>query len=239
MTSDIDKFKESAGTGEVLIVIYMAGHFPGHKRRIVIDSVNTDENLMQVRENGKIKTYRIETTRIVDENYAAPWIKNDEGKTISVVPEQYFSEWSYTIKPHLYKSLGVVIREVIDKNRTQAARERAISSGMKKTDATKKIKVLMLEHVIFSPIRYAFEVGDIFYRGNNCHSDWVQIAAVKVQSGLIRIEAHWSGLSGRKAYHLFPHELADCLRSGVLPKDDCRIAKSDSFCGEILQFMIE
>jgi len=182
----ITRLSAAAGTGELLVVIYAGGKAPGHKRRVVIRSVNEEADEINVLENGQIRTYRISKTTVVDENDPAPWMPSDNEKVAVVDPDEYFADWAYTIRSELRLALGVFPRYVIDKEKTALARNAAIERGVSKTEATKRFRIMKREVVINVPPVYGFEEGDIFYRGIHGGADWAQVRSVKGE----QIEVH-------------------------------------------------
>lgn len=226
----------AAGTGQLLTVVYQGGRAPGHKRRILIRSVDDDE--MQVREfpAETPKTYLMTRTAVVADDHPAPWMPEDAGITAAVVPESYFSEWSYFIPPHFYSALGVNGRYVIDQDKTKPARDEAIAQGMDRKEATKRIKIMRRDDAVSSPPSYDFHEGDLFYRRDS--AAWFQIVKIKTANGQAVIEAHIPCPEGRMAFILSADEVAHVLRTGKAPVAVKQIpaSKSDS---ESLRLMIQ
>lgn len=212
-----DLVAEASGTGQLLTVIYHGGRAPGHKRRIMIRSI--DDNEMQVREfpDEVPKTYLVSRTTVVDENDPAPWMPESVGKAIAIEPESYFSKWTYPIPEYFFSALGVNLRYVIDQEKTKPAREKAIAEGMSKTEATKRIKIIRREFAINTPPAYDFHEGDIFYRGGCSGLDWLQVVKIKNTDAVQSIEIHVSCTNGRNAFYLSSEELAHILKTGNAP----------------------
>jgi len=230
-------FTASAGTGEMLTVIYQRGRAPGHKRRIAISSIEGDD--LQVREypSGLPRTYLISQTVLVDEHHPAPWMPENAGKPLPVFPEEYFENWAYRIEPHFYAALGVYLRYVIDQAKTQPARDEAITRGMSKKEATKRIQISRSEFVIGVPPVFDFHEGDIFYRTDEGNPAWIQIVKIKIIDSIQFIEVHTSHQSGRDAFLLSESEVSQLLRSGDEPLVEKRIPPSQSD-SEALRLMI-
>ena len=217
----IDILKECAGTDKVLTVIYQKGRASGYKRNITVLSVSPEDGTARIieidKENNFLpKIYELALISVVDENYPAPWMPIDAGITTSVSPETYFSKWAFQINPSFYAALGVVYREVIDKEKTLTARRKAIALGMDRKEATRRIRILRGEYVVYSPIIYDFQEGDIFYTNRNLHvwRDWIQV--IKVTDSKIEpmLYVNFKINNFHSFYQCSASQLAQWLQSG-------------------------
>lgn len=63
---------ESAGTGEILTIIYEGGTQPGSKREIVVRFVRSDRISAVEFATGQTKTFLLDKLHVVPEDYPAP-----------------------------------------------------------------------------------------------------------------------------------------------------------------------
>lgn len=208
---DIKRLSAAAGSGELLVVIYAGGCAPGHKRRIVVRTVDIEADEMSVFEQGQLRTYLISKTTLVDESDPAPWMPDDAGKAVVVDPEVYFAGWAFTIRTELRAALGVFTREVVDKEKSALARQKAIARGMPKATATRRFRITRLEVVVNVPPVYRFEAGDLFYRGEHGGADWAQVIAVRTVDGVGQVDVY---RPGGNDFRVPAARFADFLKTG-------------------------
>lgn len=235
MQTRLELLESAASAGEVLFATYAGGRAPGHKRPIIVRSVDAERDEMTVLEFGQVRTYRISHTTLVAENADLPLMTEESGRAVVVDPIEYFQGWAYEIliradapKPsfEMCPALGVVSRYVIDKDPTAKARADAMARGMTKAEATKHVKIMRREVIVNDPPAYDFHPGDTFYRGRFGGQDWALVGDVENTTSGVFIEAHFPKRDGRIAFRITAAEFADCLRTGVQPSDRKRISQS-------------
>jgi hypothetical protein len=116
--------------------------------------------------------------------------------------------------------LGVTRRTVVDKERTQAAREGAATPAEKK-----RRTVYKTEFVVTNSPQYAFAVGDLFHAGSERRA--VQVFAEGLE-GLLEVHLIDLERGDRCGFHLPAAELAEWLRIGSVPTHRA-IAPHDSY----------
>jgi hypothetical protein len=237
--SDIDRFADIAGTGEVITVIYKGGSAPGTKRKILVRKMQSESMEVVEYPRRAPKTYLVEKTTVVHDDHTAPWMPDDAGRSVVVVPEEYFANWCYEIRESLFPALGVTIRTFIDKEKSAVARDAAIRDGMPKAEATRRIRITFNAHAVSIPANFDFHEGDIFYRRDaEAESKYLQVLGVKTSEFDPLIEVHQTGPNGsRLAFHVSPQALADTLRTGQPFSDSTRIHRAQSL-SESLRFSI-
>lgn len=69
-------FIDAIGTGELITVIYSAGHAPGAKRRLI--PLALDEQHLRALDDGigKPKLFFLSKIEIVADDYDAPWARD-------------------------------------------------------------------------------------------------------------------------------------------------------------------
>lgn len=143
-------------------------------------------------------------------------------------PETYFAGWAYDIGPQFHVAMGVNPRYVIDREKTQPARDRAIAKGMPKAEATKRIKIMRREIVVNEPPTYRFHEGDTFYCRSTPSQRWVQVVAISYVNSKAMIEAHQEANGKRQAFLISPISMANLLQHGGFLSAADRIPPSAS-----------
>jgi hypothetical protein len=229
----VQHLQDAIETGELLTVVYHAGHAPGTKRKIVPRRMY--EGLVYAKDFGDtpIKTYRLDRMELSSDDAPVPWMHEVTAKQKFEIIDApaYFSEWEFEIHRALWPALGVTQREYIDKERTKEAREKAKQNGEANVS---HIAIRYLAHAVSEIPLLDFHEGDTFASKKNSN------VVVQVISKGEYVEVHQTTIQPqprRQAFHVTDTELAEWLRTGHKPPN-ARIAKGQSY-SEVLRFSIE
>lgn len=232
----IERLRNAIEDGEILTVVYLGGHSPGAKRRIL--PIRIAEHLLYARSivSMAIKTYRLDEISVVDDDYSAPWIdetSESRQRATRVDPNQYFSSWVYRVDKPLWPALGVSLREYVDKEKTTALRNSMQRSGTEHGGcALPTVKVMA--YAVGNPPFLDFHEGDIFFP-KRPELPLIQVVAKRKLVEVHQIDNQPNCL--RRAYQLIDTELIEWLRDGVVPQH-ARIDAARSY-SEVLRFGIE
>lgn len=142
---------------------------------------------------------------------------------VIVTPKDHFSSWAYKIRPELWPTFGVELREYIDRPKTKIARKAAIDKGMDRKKAAAEIKI---KHLAYSapikPTAY-FHEGDIFYPAETSAFPAIQVLSIKEN-----IEVHAIVGTRRQAYHIGTTQLMNWIMNGQTPDPKHRIDRWES-----------
>lgn len=228
-----EHLKNAIETGELLTVIYHGGHAPGAKRKILPRRLH--EDLVYAKDFGEtqIKSYKLDRIELSSDEAPAPWTHELTAKLKfqKINALDYFSEWEFEVHRALWPALGVSLREYIDKERTQAAREAAKQLG---EDNLTKIAIRYLAHAVSEIPVLEFHEGDVFpskKRGGVSLQVIAQGEYIEVHQIIIHSPPR------RLAYHVTDTELATWLQTGNEPSN-ARIGRGQSY-SEVLRFGIE
>jgi hypothetical protein len=254
----IDQLNEAIEIGELITIIYDAGHAPGTKRRILPVRIAGPLVYAKSGIDLAIKTYRLDRITPCKDDHPAAWLDDaatPRQRAQRINPKDYFSSWAYDILPrdpknpsirreHLLSALGVTQREYIDKEKTTAARKHAKSEGRNASH----VAVTTMEWAVSNPPALDFHEGDIFYPVNFPVTSLLPIQVIVVREFLEVHCVHVSTVgqlagwrttrdSPRDAFHILDTELATWLCTGT-PPDHGRIGPGASY-SETLRLSIE
>lgn len=241
LKSLVDRLSEAIDDGEVLTVTYSGGSSPGCKRKIL--PIRIAHHLVYARESSSliVKSFYIDRLAIVDDDFSAPWLEEQRNTrqraTIIEDPVRYFSSWAYQIHKSLWPALGVTLREYIDKKKP-AQKDATTKHDQGGISVTNKTPTKYLAYAISTPPAFDFQEGDLFFSSTSTQLALQVIAKRKL------IEVHQIKLGNnrlsdatcRAAFQLIDTELADWLRTGIVPAHAC-IDASQSY-SDVLRFSI-
>lgn len=238
MNTSIERFTEAAKDGEMLTVVYSGGHHPGSKRRIL--PIRVAGHLLYARNYSSlaVKTYRLDSLSIVQDDFNAPWIdESSQGRQATSIiddPNAYFGSWEYVVHKALWPALGVTLREYVDKEKARILRAEAKRLGHQ------YVAPMYLAYAISKPPLLDFQEGDIFYSARN------PLLALQVVTRRKLLEVHQITVCKeageevkevpRLAYQLIDDELAEWIQTGVVPVH-AQIDAAKSY-SEVLRFSI-
>lgn len=148
---------------------------------------------------------------------------------------EYFSGWQFDVmfranRPEpsfeMFPAMGFYFCNVLDKEKTKQERDAAIAAGMEKA-ALRSIRVMVRVMAARNPQVYAFQPGDMFYRGEYFGQDWVQVAASTPPGPEQMVEIHFPVSGERFGYYIPAAMFLDCLRTGQRPNEVFRISSSE------------
>lgn len=229
----VERLKAAIEDGEVVTVVYLGGHAPGTKRRIL--PIRIAEHMLYARSSHSmlVKSYLLEKLSIVSDEHPSQWMTEslDRLRATKIEPTSYFSEWAYDIDRSLWPALGVTLREYVVKKKTASDQD----STFLETDdvVANKTPAKYLAYAVGNPPQFDFHEGDLFFPKSS-DDLVVQVVAKRKLLEVHQIPRDKNGL--RIAYQLVDDELAEWLKTGDVPRYS-RIDAALSF-SEVLRFSI-
>lgn len=229
----IERLKAAIEDGEFLTVVYLGGHAPGQKRRIL--PIRIAQHILYARsaQSMLVKSYLLEKVSVVSEDHPAQWMveSSDRVRATKIDPASFFSDWAYEIDRPLWPALGVTLREYVAKANSTSSHDSVLQNLGEINVGRSPSKYLA--YAIGNPPQFDFQEGDLFFPKDP------SVCALQVVANRKLIEVHQIPRSSsdlRKAYQLIDDELVAWLKTGLIPTYS-RIDPALSF-SEVLRFGI-